>query len=57
MARPDWHKHAVPMPPHPDFEDADADDHADIVGVFDRCAWKGNPKGLVTCYPSETQPK
>jgi hypothetical protein len=44
------------MPPHPGFEDVDADDLAHIVGVFDRDAWSGNPKGLVTCYPSEAQP-
>lgn len=54
--RPEWHQHVVPLPAHNGFGDAEPEDLAYIAGVFDRDAWSGSPKGLVTCSPSETQP-
>jgi hypothetical protein len=38
----------------PGYVDVSSDDLAYIIGVFDRDSWDNTPKGLITCYPSET---
>ncbi|WP_158501557.1 DUF4157 domain-containing protein [Vitiosangium sp. GDMCC 1.1324] len=56
LARPQWHQYQHPMPPHPGFEDVDEEELIYVIGIFDRDSWSGSPKGLVTCFPSDTKP-
>ena len=54
--RPEWHQHINPMPPRPASTSTAQGELPYIVGVFDRNSWTNKPKGLMTCYPSDTKP-
>ena len=50
LKRPHWHYKQPDMSglPHPGFEDIPEGELLYAIGVFDRDAWTGSPKGLVT---------
>jgi hypothetical protein len=54
MKRPSWHYEQIAMPQPPGFMDVDSKKLVYVIGVFDLDKWTGAPKGLVTCFPSDT---